>query len=301
MDESKVEIQSLNSDWYDKRVEAIDMLRLDLLDPVISGNKWYKLKYNLKYAKEKGYSTMLTFGGAYSNHLIASAAAAKLYGIKAIGIVRGNDGGELTGTLKACEEYGMELLYVSRKEYAKKEEPGWLQQLAEQFDQPFIIPEGGANEQGREGAKDIATMIPGTYSHIAVSVGTGTTFTGLRNALPVKQMLLGFAPMKGGIYLQDEIDAHVFPLKNSNRQLFDRWHFGGFGKWNDALISFMNNFHSINHIPLDMVYTAKMMYGTNELLKENFFPANAKILCIHTGGLQGNASVSEKLEYNSRI
>ena len=301
MDEQRVIIQPLNTEWYAPHVAAIDMLRLDLIDPVISGNKWYKLKHNLQYATEHNYKSILTFGGAYSNHLIATAAAAKLFNIPAIGVVRGNDGNELTSTLKACMEYGMQLHFVPREEYARKTEAEWLQKLSVQFNDLFIIPEGGANEQGREGTKDIAALVPMGYSHIAVSVGTGTTFAGLRNALPVDQFLLGFAPMKSGAYLKDEITLHLSASQNLNWELFDRWHFGGFGKWNDELISFMNDFYNINQIPLDMVYTTKMMYGIRELLNENFFPNNARILCIHTGGLQGNAAISQLLQYNGSI
>lgn len=301
MDESKVVIQALHQDWLQGKVVAIDILRLDLIDPVISGNKWYKLKYNLQYAKHKGHHTILTFGGAYSNHLVAAAAAANQFGLRAIGIVRGNDGGELTETLKQCSEYGMQLHFVSREEYSKKDDAFWLQSIATRFGHPFIIPEGGANEQGRLGAEDIASLIPSSYSHVAVSVGSGTTFIGLRNALPVSQTLLGLAPMKNGRYLENEIAQHLREDQNSNWQLFDRWHFGGFGKWNDDLLQFMNVFYESNSIPLDIVYTSKMMYGLSDLLKENFFPAYAKVLCIHSGGLQGNSSVADKLVYKSAV
>ncbi|MBS1586577.1 MAG: pyridoxal-phosphate dependent enzyme [Bacteroidetes bacterium] len=301
MDESKVVVQSLNKGWYDGKVAAIDMLRLDLIDSVVSGNKWYKLKYNLQYAQHNGHSTILTFGGAYSNHLIATAAAANEFGIKALGVVRGNDGGELNETLKQCAAYGMQLHFVSREDYARRNDTAWLRSIAAQFGDPFIIPEGGANEQGRLGAEEIARIIPSGYSHVAVSVGSGTTFIGLHNALPVSQNLLGFAPMKNGRYLENEIAQHLRADQDDNWQLFDRWHFGGFGKWNDDLLHFMNSFYEMNDIPLDIVYTSKMMFALDDMLKEHFFRPDASVLCIHSGGLQGNSSVAAKLVYNSRI
>lgn len=298
IDEQAVAIQQLNSDWYHQKVSALDILRLDLIHPVISGNKWYKLKHNLMHAIHEGYKSILTFGGAHSNHLIATAAAAKQYGIAAKGIVRGEYHKEnYSATLAACEDEGMELIFINKEEYSHKHEPTWLQKLEAQFDDTFIIPEGGANEWGREGAEEIAAFIPPAYTHVCVSVGTGTTFKGLRNGLADEQQLLGFVPMKQGVYLKEEIEGHIHPAKNKNWQLFDKWHFGGFGKWNDELLAFMNDCYNTNNLPLDIVYTSKMMYGVHEMITENYFPVSARILCIHTGGLQGNASVQERLSY----
>lgn len=303
--EDNAVIQPLNSDWHPSDLRCIDMLRLDLLHPVISGNKWYKLKYNLQYVAEAGYTTVLTFGGAYSNHLVATAAAAKEKQVKAIAIVRGTYAAhELTPTLKDCTELGMQLVFVTREEYAKKNDEQWLQELSNQFSDPFIIPEGGANEWGRKGAEDIAKLIPAFYTHICVSIGSATTFIGLRNALPASQQLLGFVPMKNGIYLEDEISKHLQHDKNSNWQIFDKWHFGGFGKWNDELIKFMNDFYRMNSIPLDIVYTGKMMFGVRSLSFGEPFKiskcddsgeAQASVLCIHSGGVQGNVSIKDRL------
>ena len=169
--------------------------------------------------------------------------------------------------------------------------------LKQQFGEIFIIPEGGANAEGRQGAEDIANYIPGTYTHICVSVGSGTTFIGLRNALSQEIKLLGFAPMKGGVYLAEEIRQFLQIEKDHKWTIFDRWHFGGFGKANEELLAFMNDFYRNARIPLDIVYTGKMMYGVKDLLAENYFPSGSKILCIHTGGLQGNRSVKQRLIY----
>lgn len=296
MDEQRVQIQSLNKDWYKGRVAAVDMLRLDLLHDVVSGNKWYKLRLNIQYALDHGYNAILTFGGGYSNHLVATAFAAKLFGLKSIGVVRGKYH-KLTPSLQECVDYGMELEFVTQEDYKNKQQPEWARQLVANFDEVFIIPEGGANELGRKGAGLIARFIDDSYTHVAVSVGTGTTFIGLRNELPGRQYLLGFVPMKQGSYLADDIRQHLEPDQDRNWQLFDEWHFGGFGKWNKELLQFMNEFYHINHIPLDVVYESKMMYGIGQMIERGEFAPEARILCIHGGGLQGNSSVKDFLDF----
>lgn len=291
-------IQPLNKDWCGPYAEAVDMLRLDMIHPVVSGNKWYKLKHNIQYASDNAYTSILTFGGAYSNHLIAAAAAAYTCGVKSIGIIRGDYAQHnLTQTLKDCVAYGMQLSFVSREDYNKKQDVDFLEYLSRKFDNPFIIPEGGANEWGREGSKEIASFIPHHYTHICLSVGTGTTLAGVRVALHAEQECIGYVPMKNGGYLKDEIDKYLEPELRTKYTLFDKWHCGGFGKWNQELISFMNSFYKINHTPLDIVYTAKMMLGLREQLQSGFFSNDVRILCIHTGGLQGNVSVKDELVY----
>ena len=296
IDERHVVIQPVNADWYGHKVAALDMLRLDLLHPIISGNKWYKLRLNVQHVIDAGYKTIVTPGGGYSNHLAATAFAAKLFGLKAIGVVRGKYD-VLTPTLEACKANGMDLIFVTQEDYANRHQPDWAAKLVDKFDELFMIPEGGANEWGRAGAGLIDRFINSNYTHIAVSVGTGTTMIGLRNKLNNEQQLLGFAPMKQGAYLKEYINEHVKPDKNSNWQLTDEWHFGGFGKWNKELLQFMNDFYTANDIPLDVVYTSKMMYGIGEMLKRGEFAPGARILCIHTGGLQGNSSVQGELCY----
>ena len=296
IDEGNVIIQPLQNAWYADKVAAADMLRLDLIHPVISGNKWFKLRLNMKHAIESGFKTIVTFGGGYSNHLVATAYTAKMFGISAVGIVRGKYD-VLTTTLQACKAAGMELIFVSQEDYKNRDEPDWAKNLAAHFDELFIIPEGGANEWGRAGAGLIDRFINDTYTHVVVSVGTGTTLIGLRNKIGVHQQLLGFAPMKQGAYLHEYINSHIQLDRNNNWQLVDEWHFGGFGKWNAELISFINDFYKINHIPLDIVYTSKMMYGIQQMILAGFFTKDARILCIHTGGLQGNTSVEKMLVY----
>jgi 1-aminocyclopropane-1-carboxylate deaminase len=296
IDERLAVIQPLNKFWHQNKVAALDMLRLDLLHPVISGNKWFKLRLNLKYAMESGFKAVITSGGGWSNHLAATAFAAKIFGIKAFGVVRGKYD-KLTPTLEACKANGMELIFVSQEDYKNNHEPGWARKLVAHFDEVFIIPEGGANEWGRKGAGLISRFINDSYTHIAVAVGSGTTLVGLRNQLNERQQILGFVPMKQGTYLKENITDHLLPEKNRNWQLFDKWHFGGFGKWNKELLAFMNEFYQQNNIPLDIVYTSKMMFGIREMLMNGDFSSHERILCIHSGGLQGNVSVQNELIY----
>lgn len=290
-------IQPLHTAWLEGRVAAMDMLRLDVIHPVVSGNKWYKLKHNVRHALDKGYKSILTFGGGYSNHLVAAAATANALGLASVGIVRGVYP-ELTPTLKDCIAYGMQLVFVTAEAYKHKNDDKWLQELSAKYGSPFIIPEGGANEWGREGVMEIGACIPRHYTHTCVSVGTATTLIGLRNALPATQNVWGYVPMKGGNYIEKEI-LPLHTSKNNGLRLFDEWHFGGFGKWNDTLIEFMNAFYTEHHIPLDIVYTGKMMYGIKQQLQAGIFPAGASVLCIHTGGLQGNTSVQDDLVYEA--
>lgn len=289
-------IQPLSASWYSPFVQQIDILRLDILHPVVSGNKWYKLKCNIQFSIEQGHKTILTFGGGYSNHLVAAAATAQQFGLGAVGIVRGQYD-QLTPTLLACKEYGMELAFIPHEQYKRKADEVWLNKLLQQYNQPYVIPEGGANQQGREGTEEISQDIPSFYTHICLSVGTGTTFIGLRNSIDAAQQLLGYVPMKGGAYIKSDITPFLKEHHNTNWVLFDEYHFGGFGKWNSELVAFMNDFYIVNNIPLDIVYTSKMMFGIRSQLRAGYFPVEAKILCIHTGGLQGNSSVAEKLIY----
>lgn len=298
IDEGRVVVQGLSPQWYGGRVGSVAMLRLDLLHPVISGNKWFKLRYNLLRAIGEGHRTVLSFGGAHSNHLIALAAAAGHIGLRSIGAVRGEYArDQLTDTLRTCEHYGMRLHFVSRADYARRQDTAFLQALSQQFAGVFIVPEGGANEEGIRGAQDIAAFVPAASTHLCVSVGSGTTFVGLRQALSARQALLGFVPLRGGRYLTEGIAKQLTQENNENWELFDKWHLGGFGKCDSTLISFMNDFYTVNGIPLDRVYTAKMMFGLRELIYSGAFPPDSKILAIHTGGLQGNSSVAQQLVF----
>lgn len=292
--ERKPFIQPLKRAWYGGRVQDVSMLRLDVIHPIVSGNKWYKLKENILYCLRNGYDTILTFGGGYSNHLVATAKAAQYYGLNAVGIVRGDYRDNPTPTLRNCKNYGMIIKYVSYDEYKKKDDESWQKELSNEYSCAFIIPEGGDNDLGRKGAEEIANYIPEEFTHVCVSVGSGTIYAGVLKYMDKE--VRGYAPMKGGAYLKNEI-VHIEDLSGKKINITDAWHFGGFGKHTDELIYFMNDFHEINNIPLDVVYTSKMMYGVREQIKKGFFPEDAKILCIHTGGLQGNSTLRDRLSY----
>lgn len=293
IDESRVFIQPLSADVSKGKVAAVDMLRLDLIHPFVSGNKWYKLWLSLEQARAEDAKRIITFGGAWSNHLLATSVAANLFGFSSVGIVRGTHAKSgFTDTLKRCVSYGMHLEFLSREEYDQKTDSVWLDALKNRYPRSFVIPEGGSNEFGRRGAERIAALVPPDYTHVCLAAGTGTTFVGLRNALPPDIAMLGFVPMKGGAYLREEIEKYLKEGKNINWRLFDEWHFGGFGKRTPELVDFMSRFKEEQGFALDVVYTSKMMYGLAELLARGYFPSEARMLCIHTGGLQGNASLS---------
>lgn len=288
-------IQQLSNRWYDGKVAEVAMLRLDVIHQHVSGNKWYKLKYNIQHCYSHGVKSILTFGGAYSNHLAATAAMANISGLKSIGVIKGTYAEkELTPTLRFCIDNGMQLVFVSHEDYARKYDNDWLAELSVRFNNPMLIPEGGANEYGRKGAKEIAGLIPEQYTHVVVSVGTGSTLCGIVDGLGENVRVSGLAPMKGGKYLQEEISKYT---DKRNFTIYDNWHFGGFGKHTEELVLFMNKFYQENNIPLDMVYTAKMMYGLREQIMDGLYPADARILSVHTGGLQGNITLTGKLEY----
>lgn len=297
IDESIVRIDPLPGSLHKDMRGKLAMLRLDLLHPIISGNKWYKLKYSMEAARQRHLDTLLSFGGAWSNHLIALAAAAKQHHLRSVGMVRGLQGHALTPVLRHCKELGMELHFLSRAEYDLKEDAGFIDQLQNRYGPFYLVPEGGANEQGRQGAEDIASLIPTEYTHVCISVGTGTTMAGLRSALAPGVQLLGFAPMKGGAYLAETILPYLKTGHTANWRIFDRWHLGGFGKYNEELIAFMNEFYTDTGVPLDLVYTGKMMMAVSALLEIGYFPNGAQVLCIHTGGLTGNASIAERLRF----
>lgn len=291
-------IQPLNPDWYQDYVEEVSMLRLDVIHPVVSGNKWYKLQYYLKAAQQAGADGILTFGGAYSNHLVATAAAAQASRVKSIGIVRGMHAAETqTPTLIECVSFGMQLIFVTKEEYDRKYDADYHAALNGKYKGYYIVDEGGAGELGIKGSETITRYIPESYTHICVSSGTGTTLCGIRRALNEHVNVSGYVPMKGGAYISKDINNYLPAHLHNCYTLFDDWHFGGFGKKNDELVEFMNAFYQANKIPLDMVYTAKMMFGIRQQLAAGYFPENARILCVHTGGLQGNSTIKDKLVY----
>lgn len=261
--------------------------REDLLHPIISGNKFRKLKYNIEEAKKSGNNTLLTFGGAFSNHILAVAGAGAEFGFKTIGVIRGEELASKVNenpTLLKAKELGMDFYFVSRSVYQEKESESFVIELKDRFGDFYLIPEGGTNKFAIKGCKEILTEEDKqVFSHVACAVGTGGTFSGLINSSNQKQQLIGFSSLKG-VFLSDVIRNFA---EKTNWIINDDYHFGGYGKVTDELIHFLNNFYNQTAIPLDPVYTGKMVFGILEMIKNGYFDPKSKILIIHTGGLQG--------------
>jgi len=274
---------------------SLTIKREDLIHPFVSGNKFRKLKYNLLQAKAENKNTLLTFGGAFSNHIAAVAYAGKEQGFKTIGIIRGDellDKIEENPTLKFAQENGMQFEFVSREEYRLKSEISFIEKLKDKFGDFYLVPEGGTNELAVKGCEEILTDEDSVFNYVCCAVGTGGTISGLINSSLQNQKILGFPALKGD-FLKDEI--RIF-AKKANWNLISDYHFGGYGKINLELIEFINTFFEENKVPLDPIYTGKMVFGVIDLISKNYFPAHSKILLIHTGGLQGIDGMNIKLK-----
>ena len=260
--------------------------RLDLIHPQISGNKFFKLKYNLLAAQQQGFSQVLTFGGAFSNHIAATAFAAQHFGFQSIGMIRGEElaSQPFNPTLQTAHDLGMQLNFVSRTEYRLRHQAEYLQQLQQQYPQAFIIPEGGSNALAIQGTQEILSPDDlENYDVICCAVGTGGTLAGIIESSSEQQHVLGFSALKGD-FLKHDIQQWT---DKSNWSLTDAYCCGGYAKITPKLLQFMQQFEQQHHIPLEQVYTAKMMMGLLDLIQYHHFPAHTRILAIHTGGLQG--------------
>ena len=275
------------------------MKREDQIHPLISGNKYRKLKYNIKKAKEEGYRTLLTFGGAYSNHISAVAFAGKKYGFQTIGIIRGDElKDDIIQTLKVnptlglASEHGMNFEFVSRSNYRLKETTHFINALREKYGEFYLIPEGGTNDLAIKGCEEILNDSDQIFDVICVSVGTGGTISGIINSAVKDQFVMGFPALKGD-FLEKEIKRYIQP--KNNWSLINDYHFGGYAKVSEELVKFINNFKFETSIPLDPIYTGKMIFGILDLIKLGRFSKGTKILAIHTGGLQGIYGMNIKL------
>ena len=274
--------------------------RDDLLHPHVSGNKFRKLRYNLKKAKEENYSTLLTFGGAFSNHILAVAAAGKEHGFKTIGIIRGEELKDKIAenpTLKKAKDLGMVFEFVDREIFREKSSPKFIQQLVEKFEDFYLIPEGGTNELAVKGCEEILSTTDEKFDYICCAVGTGGTISGLINCSKNSQQVLGFPALKGD-FLREDICKFV---SKSNWDLITDYHFGGYAKVSEELILFINDFYQKYKVPLDPIYTGKMLFGVMDLINKNYFPENSKILVIHTGGLQGITGMNNLLKQKNQL
>jgi len=269
--------------------------REDEIHPVISGNKYRKLKYNLGEAQTQNFKTLLTFGGAFSNHIAAVAATGLEFGFNTIGVIRGEELGvkiDLNPTLKFAKQCGMKFKFVSREVYRNKTSNDFIKLLNAEFGDFYLLPEGGTNTLAIKGCEEILTEQDNDFDYICCSVGTGGTVSGLINCSKPSQQILGFSALKGD-FLKEDIGKFA---KKNNWRLITEYHFGGYAKINEALISFINEFKRNYQIPLDPIYTGKMMFGIFDLIYRGFFPKGSEILAIHTGGLQGIEGMNMKLK-----
>lgn len=270
--------------------------RDDLIHPEISGNKWRKLKYNLSAAKEMKQQTLLTFGGAYSNHILALAAAANKFGFKSIGVIRGEAHKDLNPTLQKAVAHGMQLHYMDRETYRHKMHEDNIKKLKTRFGSFYLIPEGGSNDLAVKSCAEINNEIAIDFDMICSAAGTGATGAGLLAGLKANQKYIAFPVLKGGTFLKEEIANFVkgYPIKGT-WDLQTDYHFGGYGKVKKELIDFINQFKKDTAIALDPVYTGKMCFGVFDMIEKDHFPKNSKIVILHTGGLQGIAGMNERI------
>lgn len=285
-------IVKLVSEETEKRDITLMMKRDDLLHPTIIGNKWRKLKYNLEEAKRLKAKTLLTFGGAYSNHIAATAAAAEEFGFQSIGIIRGDELNENSNhTLTEASKNGMQLRFVDRERFRNLKVDFYA--LQKEFPEAYILPEGGTNQLAIKGASEAIGEIEEAYEYLICPLGTGGTAAGLLQNLPENKKLIVVSSLKGSFVHKEFCDlVNNHRINKTNYEVLDNYHFGGYGKVTDELIAFINNFKKEFNIPLDPIYTGKMMFAVINLIQIGFFPPKAKIMALHTGGLQGIAGFS---------
>ena len=288
--EDKKNIPVLKINRLSNNITNTYILRLDEIHPVISGNKWFKLRFYLEEAQKQNKTTIASFGGAYSNHIAAMAYACKINGLASVGIIRGEAAAERSHTLKEAEDQGMELIFVSREAYRQK------QQIQREYGHPnwYWINEGGYGIKGAEGAATMLAEQFESYTHIICAVGTGTMMAGLIRGINSNQQVLGISVLKNHYSAIQEVMELLRPEDLQKQfSIIPDYHFGGYAKYPPALIEMMNEFWITEKIPTDIVYTGKLIYAVNDLIAKNYFPEGSKLLIIHSGGLQGNRSLPE--------
>jgi len=290
--------------------QTLDVLRLDLIDPVISGNKWFKLKHNIAQAQIQNHNTVLTFGGAHSNHLAAAAKVCKDLNIKCIAVIRGETPKHLSDTLIQAQQNGMLLHFVSREDYNKKSDAIFIEKLKEKFGAFYLIPEGGNNKEGILGCMEILKP-EWQYDYIICACGTGATFSGLLASAKPNEMVIGLSVLKGENKMPAEVEANlngIFKNKNfiikgnevldlpeiNNHCIINAYAFSGYAKYDQKLVDFKKTFEAQQHLELDYVYTNKLFFGVYDLIAQNKLKPHSKILVIHSGGLQGNKAFEER-------
>lgn len=287
-------IQEIKMPVLHEKSVRLDVLREDLNHPLIQGNKLRKLKYNILEANQLGIETILSFGGAFSNHISALAAAGEAFNFNTIGIIRGDELAHqaLNITLEQAQERGMKFHFINRSMYKKKNSPEFLKALENKWGKIFIVPEGGSNELGVNGVAEMVDERFLNYDFIATAVGSGGTLAGILQGLRNQKKVLGFPALKKADYLKKEIQKWT---NFRNYEFINTYHFGGFGKVPHDLVNFAQTFYECSGIVLDPLYTAKLLYGLIDLIKKNYFKPGTQLLVIHTGGLQGIPGIKSKI------
>jgi len=280
-----IPIEKIELDLFKRKNIEVYLQRDDLLHKDVSGNKWRKLEYGLREYDRSKFDGILTFGGAFSNHLAATAAACQLLEIPLVAYIRGEKPIKLNDTLQFILNKGATLVWINREEYRELRTRNWPNPNVEIYNRYLVIPEGGQSEMAVKSCMDISKYWGNDYDYACCSIGTGTTFSGMVNGLKDRSTKsLGFVMLKDKHYLDDEILKMTL---SSNYKLNRAYHFNGFAKVTDELIHFLNTFYKVTQIPLEPIYTGKMMYGICDLAEQDYFPKGSEIIAIHTGGLQG--------------
>lgn len=282
-------LEKVETRWSKKAGIHLFVKRDDLLHPLVSGNKFRKLKYNLVEAKEQRFETILSFGGAYSNHIHALSSACRIHGFKSIGIIRGDEIRPLNHTLAHAEKEGMHLRWVSREDYKKKDTPEFIQSLKKKYGEFYLVPEGGTNQTAVKGTAEIIPEIEIPFDYICTPVGTGGTIAGMIRSCPTHSKVLGFSALKGDFLIKEVAD--LLSQTYENWEMNTGFHFGGYAKTKPELWEFIDNFKSETGIQLEAIYNGKMMFGIAQLAKSGFFKTGETVIGLHTGGLQGLKSM----------
>ena len=292
VDLTKAIVQPLCGDLLKDKKVTMDVLRLDRIHPVISGNKWFKLKYHLQEALRQNKKGVLTFGGAWSNHLVATALACQQTGLASIGIIRGEEPVVLSDTLQEVQRYNMQLQFISRAAYSQ--EADIVPALQTEYPDYYIVPQGGQSHLGVQGAAEILhlTQIE-SYSHVSCATGTGTMLAGLTHAALPHQQVIGICSLKLPSGENNSLNTFVKPYAANlrNYTIFYDYHFGGYARKTGELIHFMNTIYLQHDLPTDFVYTGKLLFGMMHLVQTDYFQPGSRILVVHSGGLQGNRSL----------
>ena len=288
-------LQQLSDPLFDEHRIKVYIKRDDLIHPQISGNKWRKLKYNLRHAKQQGYNEVLSFGGAYSNHIHALAYVGQANDLKTIGIIRGEYDPD-NPTIRDAKKAGMQIEFVSRNEYRRRFEQDFLSEIQDKYPNALIVPEGGTNDLALLGLAEMIEEISKDKAQFIITpCGSGGTSAGILKAIQPDQTLISIPVLKKADYLKQEI-LDLAQSSDTQLEFISEFHCGGYGKITPELIEFIERFRTQHHIQLDPIYNGKMMYAFYQLIEQGYFPSNTSITLIHTGGLQGlNGLVQRKL------